>query len=69
MDRDSGREAGVAPQDRLLAPLEVAQLLGVTVRWLYRHSHQLPFTRRLSRKVLRFSKRGLDRFLAEGRRL
>ena len=50
--------------DRLLEPAEAASRLGVTVRWLYRHANQLPFTRRLGRKVLRFSEAGLQRFLA-----
>lgn len=45
--------------DRLLSPAEAAGLLGVTPRWLYRRAQGLPFTRRLSRKVLRFSERGL----------
>jgi len=49
--------------DRLLSPTETAERLGVTARWLYRHAHQLPFTRRLSRKVLRFSEAGLRRYL------
>lgn len=49
--------------DRLLTPVEAAERLGVTSRWLYRHAHQLPFTRRLSRKVLRFSEAGLRRYL------
>ncbi len=54
--------------DRLLAPAEAAERLGVTVRWLYRHAHQLPFTRRLSRKALRFSEVGLNRYLDGKRR-
>lgn len=65
----------VAPQslgpttepDRLLAPDEAAARLGVTVRWLYRHAGQLPFTRRLGRKTLRFSERGLARHLERGK--
>jgi hypothetical protein len=55
------------PDDRLLAPVETAERLGVGVRWLYRHADQLPFTRRLSRKVLRFSENGLRRYL-EGKK-
>jgi predicted DNA-binding transcriptional regulator AlpA len=50
--------------ERLLGPPEAAALLGVTVTWLYRHAGQLPFTRRLSRKALRFSEAGLRRWLA-----
>ena len=52
-----------AEADRLLTPGEAAAMLGVTVRWLYRHADQLTFTRRLSRKVLRFSEAGLRRYM------
>lgn len=51
-----------AEPDRLLPPGEAACLLGVTPRWLYRHAKHLPFTRRLSRKCLRFSEAGLRRW-------
>jgi predicted DNA-binding transcriptional regulator AlpA len=51
--------------DRLLTADEAAERLGVTVRWLYRR--KLPFARRLSRKALRFSERGLERWLANRR--
>src|SRR5688572_10339304 len=44
--------------DHLLTSDEAAQALGVTPRWLYRHARNLPFARRLSRKVLRFSEAG-----------
>jgi len=50
--------------DRLLTPEDAAASLGVTVTWLYRHARTLPFTRRLSRKALRFSEAGLHRWLA-----
>lgn len=50
--------------ERLLSPAEAAALLGVTVAWLYRHAGHLPFTRRLSRKALRFSEPGLRRWVA-----
>lgn len=51
------------PTDRLLTPEQAAAMLGVTVRWIYRHAHQLPFARRLSRKALRFSQAGLTRWI------
>ena len=51
------------PMDRLLSPSEAGRLLGVTVRWLYDHADKLPFTRRLSRKALRFSERGLEEYM------
>jgi hypothetical protein len=63
--------AGAAPtvpvSARLLTPEEAAGRLSVTVRWLYRHAGQLPFTRKLSRKVLRFEAAGLERWLKEQR--
>lgn len=49
-------------EDRLLTPTQAAELLTVTPRWLYRHAKRLPFTRRLSRKALRFSEAGLLRY-------
>jgi predicted DNA-binding transcriptional regulator AlpA len=68
-------EESVAPvdarrPDRLLTPTETAAVLGVRVRWIYRHHHQLPFTRRMSRKRLRFSESGLQAWIADqhGRR-
>ncbi len=54
-------------EDRLLTPQEAATLLSVTPRWLYRHAKGLPFTRRLSRKTLRFSETGLRRWQAARR--
>ena len=54
-------------QERLLTPQEAASLLGVTVGWLYRHSSQFTFTRKLSRKVLRFHEAGLRRYIEKGR--
>jgi predicted DNA-binding transcriptional regulator AlpA len=56
--------------DRLLSPQEAGSLLGVTTRWLYRHARRLPFTRRMSRRVLRFSETGLRQWLErQGKRL
>jgi hypothetical protein len=54
-------------QEELLSPDQAATLLSVSVDWMYRHAGELPFTRRLSRKALRFSKAGLLRWRA-GRR-
>lgn len=50
-------------QDRLLTSDQAATLLGVTIKWLYRHAKHLPFTRHLSRKALRFSEVGLTRWI------
>lgn len=57
----------VAERDPLLTPEEAARLLGVKVQWLYRHAKRLPFTRRLSRKCLRFSEAGLRKWQAAKR--
>ncbi len=53
-----------AEDDRLISVDEAADRLGVTARWLYRHAPRLPFSRRLSRKALRFSELGLKRWQA-----
>ena len=50
--------------DRLLTAEEAAPVLGITPHWLYRHANQLPFARRLSRKVLRFSESGLKKYVS-----
>ena len=50
--------------DKLLTPEEAAEILGQKVRWLYRHAAILPFTRRISRKNLRFSEAGLRRWIS-----
>jgi hypothetical protein len=46
-------------EDELLTVEQAAELLTVKPDWLYRRATHLPFTRRLSRKGLRFSRRGL----------
>lgn len=51
-----------ATTDQLLTAEDAAVILRVTPRWLYRHANRLPFTRRLSRKCLRFSEAGLRRW-------
>lgn len=61
-DRETPR-AEHSTEERLLTPQEAAGLLGVKVRWLYDHAHQLACTRRLSRKVLRFHEPELRKML------
>lgn len=51
-------------KDRLMRPEELAQILDQNIRWVYRHAPQWTFTRRLSRKCLRFSEAGLRRWIA-----
>jgi hypothetical protein len=60
----SNGERPPAEKDALLTPEEAAAIIGVDPKWLYRHSKQLPFTRRLSRKKIRFNEPGLRRWLA-----
>lgn len=54
------------PED-LLTVAEAASSLRVSPRWLYRHAKTLPFSRKLSRKALRFSRTGIARWLATKR--
>ncbi len=53
--------------DQLLTVDDASRILEVTPKWLYRHADRLPFTRRLSRKALRFSEAGLRKWLATRR--
>jgi predicted DNA-binding transcriptional regulator AlpA len=55
-----------AEPDQLIDVNEAAGVLGVKVRYLYEHHDQFPFTRRIGRQ-LRFSKRGITRYLARRR--
>ncbi len=57
---------GDAPtgESRLLTAAEVAAQLGVAPRWVYVHASRLPFTRRLSDRVVRFDAAGLATYLA-----
>ena len=48
---------------KLLTVAEASQILGYQPAWLYRHSHELPFALRLSRRALRFDAAGLRRWL------
>ena len=49
--------------DRLLTADEAAERLGVDRRWIYRHADDLPFARKLSAGTLRFSEKGLQRWV------
>jgi predicted DNA-binding transcriptional regulator AlpA len=54
-------------EDDLLTVDEAAARLRVSPRWLYRHAKDMPFARKLSPKVLRFSRSGITRWLASKR--
>jgi hypothetical protein len=51
-----------ASAPELLDVATAANRLGVTTTWLYRHARDLPFTRKLGHRTLRFDARGLDRW-------
>jgi excisionase family DNA binding protein len=50
-------------EDQLLDVDEAADRLGTSTDYLYRHSGKLPFTVRIGSR-LRFSARGIDRFIS-----
>jgi excisionase family DNA binding protein len=53
----------VAAADDLLTVKQAALLLGVAPTWLYRHSKQLPFARKLGHRTLRFHRGALLRWM------
>src|SRR5437879_1702773 len=59
--------AGAWSDGDLLTVGEAAAALRLSPRWLYRHAKTLPFARKLSRKVLRFSRVGITRWLTTRR--
>lgn len=58
----SRQDSKAEGEDELLTTADAARLLNVSEDWIYRRASRLPFTRRLSRKALRFSKAGLLRW-------
>jgi len=56
------RDERTSAEDTLLTVGQAAQRLGVSKDWLFRRSRTLPFVVRLGRH-LRFSSRGIDRYL------
>lgn len=61
---ESGEDEPREPEaDQLLNAEEVAGVLSVATRYVYEHAAAWPFTRRLSRRTLRFSERGMYRWL------
>jgi predicted DNA-binding transcriptional regulator AlpA len=61
-DRTPGDDAH-AHDDRLLDVEEAAIRLGVSKDWIYRKASRLPFTVRLGPRRLRFSTKGIDKFI------
>lgn len=66
-ENEEERAPSEPDSEQLLDVNEAAAILAVTPRWLYDHSDQLPFTRKLAPRTLRFSERELYRWL-EARR-
>ena len=52
-------------EDRLLPVGEAAILLGITKDYLYRHADQFAFTVRPAPRQIRFSKHGIQRYIAQ----
>ena len=58
-----GKRPNGTVEERLLDPEKAAQLLDVSVDWLYHNAKGLPFTRKLGPKMLRFSYVGMVRWM------
>jgi predicted DNA-binding transcriptional regulator AlpA len=54
-------------EDRLMRPKELAERLGTSTDWVYRHWKELPFTVKLSPRQLRFSEKGFNQYLEQRR--
>ena len=52
-------------EERLLTVDEAAEILKTSTDWLYRHWKRLPFTVQLSPRQIRFSLRGIYRYIEE----
>lgn len=57
-------QAASAESDQLLSIGEATRRLNVSQDYLYRHSKELPFTRRMGRKLL-FSSSGIERYIRQ----
>ncbi|MFN2566139.1 MAG: helix-turn-helix domain-containing protein [Gemmatimonadaceae bacterium] len=65
-DAKPSREAatpGEADTDRWLKAREAAKRLGVSVRYVYAHRRSFPFAKELPGGAVRFSERGLRRWM------
>ena len=66
--RENADKRTMETEDRLLNIEEAAERLKTSKDWLYRHWRKLPFTVQLSPKQLRFSAKGIERYLEEKQR-
>ena len=64
---DNGDRASGSVPDRMLRAPEVAERLGIERRTVYKNADGWPFTRRYPGGSVRFSERGLDRWLERQR--
>lgn len=55
---------GHGEDDRLIDVEKAAEILGMSEDWLYRHAKKLPFTRKPSPSVLKFSYLGIQQYIA-----
>jgi predicted DNA-binding transcriptional regulator AlpA len=55
--------AALSGPDELLKVGEAARRLGVSTDWLYHRAHELPFAKKLGPRQLRFSSKGIERYL------
>ena len=60
---DLGIQPGQREGDRLLSAKEAGELLQVSRDWMYRHAHELPFTRRPTQRSVRFSYHGVQKWM------
>lgn len=49
--------------DTLLNVAEASERLGMSTDWLYRHAKELPFTKRIGPRQLRFSEAGIEKYI------
>lgn len=61
----SGNGEAQGEGNQLLTVEEAAQKLKVSKDWLYRRANKLPFTVRLGPRQLRFSARGIERYVRQ----
>ena len=59
----AGSQSQRTKEDQLLDVAEVAQIMAVDERYIYDHAADWPFTRKISPRKLRFSKKGLFEWL------
>jgi len=58
-----GREAPTS--DGLLSAKEAGRRTGMSTRWLYAHADTLPFAVRVGTKAVRFSARGIEKWVEQ----